>query len=239
MIDLHIHVLPGVDDGPADLEEAVAMCRLAAEDGCTTLVVTPHQRCPRWWNDDPAGLAASLAEVARRLEHPLDLRLGAEVRVDSTLVRELDGHPATGLLPLAGSRYLLVEFDRQGMGPDPEPIVDELLAMGWRPIVAHPEFVPQLAADLDRAAALVRGGALLQITAASLEGRFGRAPRRWVQELVHRGLAHFVASDAHGTRWRPPGLSVARDLLARTWGPEAARLLTRENPRAVLDDRPL
>lgn len=239
MIDLHIHVLPGVDDGPADLDEAVAMCRLAAADGCTTLVVTPHQRCPRWWNDDPDGLAALLGEVDRRLEHPLDLRLGAEVRVDSQLLHELDRHPETGLLPLAGSRYLLVEFDRAGLGPDPEPIVDELLATGWRPIVAHPEFVPQLAADLGRVAALVRSGALLQLTAATLEGRFGRVPRRWAHELVDRGLAHFVASDAHGVRWRPPGLSAAHELLTRGWGPEAARLLTRDNPRAVLEDRPL
>lgn len=239
MIDLHIHVLPGVDDGPQDLDESVAMCRLAADDGCTALVVTPHQRCPRWWNDDPGGLEASLHRVARALDRTLDLRLGAEVRVDSTLLSELDRHPETGVLPLAGSRYLLVEFDRQGLGPEPEPIIDELLAMGWRPIVAHPEFVPQLADHLDRAAALAATGALFQITAASLEGRCGRLIKRWVEELLDRGLAHFVASDAHGIRWRPPGLSAAREILEKRWGGEAARALTEENGRAVLDDRPL
>jgi protein-tyrosine phosphatase len=239
VIDLHIHVLPAVDDGPPDLDEAAAMCRLAAEDGCTTLVVTPHQRCPRWWNADPAGLAAALRAVAARLDVPLDLRLGAEVRVDSGLLSELDRHPDSGLLPLAGSRYLLVEFDRQGLGPDPEPIVDELQAMGWRPVVAHPEFVPQLADDVTRTAALVRDGALLQITAASLEGRFGRGPKRNVEQLLDRGLVHFVASDGHDTRRRPPGLAAARELLVRTWGDEAARQLTDGNARSVLDDSPL
>lgn len=239
MIDLHIHLLPAVDDGPEDLDEAVAMCEAAVADGCTALVATPHQRCPRWWNDDPAGLGSLLEELERRLEPDLDLRLGAEVRVDSDLLSDLDRHPATGVLPLAASRYLLVEFDRQGLGPEPEPVIDELVAMGWRPIVAHPEFVPQLAGDPGRAAALTRAGAYLQITAASLDGRFGRAARRCVQELVDRALVHFVASDAHGIRWRPPGLAGARDVLARGWGAESARLLTESNARAVLDDRPL
>lgn len=239
MIDLHIHLLPGVDDGPAELDESVAMCRAAAAQGCTALVATPHQRCPRWWNDDPEALEGLRAELEARLDGALEVRLGAEIRVDSELLGELDRHPASGLLPLAGSHYLLVEFDRQGTGPEPEPIVDELVAMGWRPIVAHPEFVPQLVEDVGRAEVLARAGARFQVTGASLEGRFGRDVKRWTHDLVDRGLVHFVASDAHGTRWRPPGLAAVRAVLAKGWGDDAAGLLTVDNPRAVLEDRAL
>lgn len=230
-------MLPGVDDGPPDLAEAVAMCRMAAKDGCTVLVATPHQRCARWWNADPERLDALRRALAEAVGPDLDLRLGAEVRADSDLVREVEAHPESGLLPLAGSRTLLVEFDRWGFGPEPEAIVDELLALGWRPLVAHPEFVPQLVRDPDRAARLVASGARLQVTAASVLGRFGPGPESVTHGLLEAGLVHVLASDAHGSTWRPPGLSAARDLVARRWGPEAARLLTEGNPQAVLEDR--
>lgn len=236
MIDIHIHLLPGVDDGPADLAEAAAMCRLAAVDGCTALVATPHQRCERWWNTEPDALEALRAAVAGAAGG-LDLRLGAEVRVDAELAAEAERHPASGLLPLAGSRYLLVEFDRHGLGPPPEPVIDELVSLGWRPIVAHPEFVPQLAGDAERARVLVAAGARLQVTAASVLGRFGRGPQRATHRLLDAGLAHFLASDAHGVAWRPPGLAEARALVARQWGQQAGVLLTETNPRAVLEDR--
>lgn len=237
MIDLHIHLLPGVDDGPTDLAEAAAMCQQAAGDGCTILVATPHQRCERWWNAEPGLLEALRRAVADVAGPAVEVRLGAEIRVDSGLVREVEAWPASGLLPLAGSRFLLVEFDRYGLGPEPEPVVDELLALGWRPLVAHPEFVPQLAGDCERAARLVAAGARLQVTAASVVGRFGRAAQRATHEFLDAGLAHVVASDAHGLEWRPPGLAEASAFVARRWGEEAAILLTEHNPRAVLENR--
>ncbi len=237
MIDLHIHLLPGVDDGPSDLAEAVAMCRLAAIDGSTVLVATPHQRCERWWNAEPVRLEQLRRTVAEAAGPAVELRLGAEIRVDSKLLEEVQSLPASGLLPLAGTRFLLIEFDRYGVGPEPEPVVDELLALGWRPLVAHPEFVPQLAADVHRAARLVSAGARLQVTAASVIGTFGGAVQRVAHELLDAGLVHVLASDAHSRAWRPPGLSEARFLIARRWGEEEASRLTEGNPRAVLEDR--
>lgn len=242
MIDLHCHVLPGVDDGPDGLADALAMCRLAASDGCTALVATPHQRHPAFpelgrdgiesaWRQLTAAIAASDESYPRVL-------LGAEVRVDSELLADLERDPPE-VLPLAGGRYLLLELPRFPGGPEPEELTHELLLAGWRPVLAHPELIPWLAADLDRLAALVERGALLQVTGASLTGGFGRYPADRAWEMVEAGLVHFVASDSHSPTWRPPGLSAARAALVQRLGRVAAARLLVDNPARVLDDAPL
>lgn len=239
MIDIHTHVLPGIDDGADDLAAAVAMCRLAAADGCEALVATPHQRTPTWDNCDHQALEELFARLREEVGDTIELHLGAEVRVDSGLLAELAGDTGQGPLPLAGSRWLLLELDRHGLQIDPEDLVHELVVAGWRPIFAHPEFIPALAADLGRVGELAAAGAFFQITAMSLTGDFGRTPRQVCRELLDRGLVHFVASDAHGVEHRPTGLARAHRALAEHWGAETAILLTRDNPRAVLEDRPL
>ena len=244
MIDLHSHVLPGVDDGAVDLDEAVSMCRRAAEDGCRVLVATPHQRNDSWENRDPQRLAALAGELRDRLrETGPELRLGAEILIDSELLDELDDLSASGLLPLAGTRYLLLEFDRRlgphGFAMDPETLTHELLLAGWRPIYAHPEHIPGLGDDLPLARRLVDQGAAFQITASSVTGEVGPDKQEICEAFLAEGLAHFVASDAHGADWRPTGLSEARRVIAGRWGEEVAARLTEGNARAVLADRPL
>lgn len=239
MIDLHAHLLPGVDDGARSLEEAVAMCRLAAAQGCDALVATPHQRSPSWSNTDRAALTDRLVELQAALGERPRLHLGGEIRVDSTLLEALEHHPESGLNPLAGSHYLLLELDRDGLGPDPFDLLHEVRVLGWRPILAHPEFIGPLAEDLGLVAALVDTGALLQVTAMSVTGEFGKHAETITADLLDSGLVHFVASDSHGLRWRPPGLQRACDTISARWGESAARRLTRENPQAVVDDRPL
>lgn len=256
MIDIHSHVLPAIDDGADDLATAVAMCRLAAADGCTAIVATPHQRTTHWDNSDLARLEALRRAVADELDGEIEIHLGGEVRVDSDFLAdlggaEMGGGAARGPASLAGSRYLLLELDRHqppaGMrhdhrldpSLDPGDLVHELVVAGWRPIFAHPEFIPMLARDLDLVADLAAAGALFQLTAMSLTGDFGRTPRQVCHDLLDRGLAHFVASDAHGVDHRPPGLLRARRALAERWGEETAERLTRDNPRAVIEDRPL
>lgn len=240
MIDIHCHVLPGIDDGADDLSTAAAMCRMAAEDGCTALVLTPHQRTELWENTDRPRLDALRREVAGALgDAGPELHAGGEIRVDAELLSELDRHPATGLAPLADSRYLLLEFDRWAPPPHPVELTHELLVAGWIPVYAHPEFIPFLAADPDLMQHLAHQGALFQVTAGSLTGDHGAETRELCHHMVDAGLVHFVASDAHGTSHRPPGLSRARALLARQWGEEVARALTLDHPRAVVEDRPL
>jgi protein-tyrosine phosphatase len=238
VIDLHCHVLPGVDDGPPTLVEAVAMCRLAAEDGCTVMVATPHQRHPSFPEVTRTGLEAAWRTLTAALAGTPEVRLGAEVRVDSELLADLDAADAE-VLSLAGSRYLLLELPRLAGAPAPEELVHELVVGGWRPVIAHPEVIPWLAGDLDRLDGLVAGGALLQVTAASLEGDFGRQARESSWAMARAGLIHFVASDSHSTSWRKPGLSAVRALLERKLGAEAARRLLVDNPGCVLADVPL
>lgn len=239
MIDLHLHLLPGVDDGALDLDEAVAMCRQAAASGCVALVATPHQRHVGWWNTEVDRLEALRQQVERRVGPTPELFLGGEVRVDAELLGDLDRLREEGVLSLAGSSYLLLELDRLGLGPDPETVVHEVVVAGWRPIIAHPEFVPGIVRDPGLAERLVELGARLQVTAMTVTGGYGRPLQRLVERLFDAGLVHFVASDAHGLGGRPPGLDLAYRTIAGRWGEATARDVTVVNPRAVLDDRPL
>lgn len=237
MIDLHCHILPGIDDGARDLEDALAMCRMAAADGCEAMVATPHQRRGIWWNTDGQRLAALCAELQTALGEELRVLLGGEIHVDSELLTEIERLPASGLQPLAGSRYLLIEFGSEHDEDEAAHLVHELAVAGWRPVIAHPEFVPWL--DLAVVERLISLGATMQVTALCVTGDFGRRPQQDTHALLDAGLVHFVASDSHGTRRRPPGLRRAAEAIAGLWGEETARRLTIDNPRAVVEDRPL
>jgi protein-tyrosine phosphatase len=239
VIDLHVHLIPGVDDGAASLDEALELCRLADADGCSTLVATPHRRRDEWPDLPAAALAARLAEVERAAGGRPRLRLGAEIRVDSDLERDLARADRGGALALAGSRYLLLELEPRGFGPDPAALVAELAHGGWRPIVAHPELTPWLVREPEAIARLAAAGALFQLTAMSVTGEFGRAARERALALLEAGHAHFLASDAHRAGWRPTGLAAARDEVERRFGRARAQALTELHPRAVLEDRPL
>lgn len=236
MIDIHTHVLPGIDDGAADLEVAVEMCRLAAAGGCEALIATPHQRTPSWENTDAEALEALRRRVEEACGGRPAVHAGGEIRVDSMLLDELERHPETGLLPLAGSRYLLLEFARRGPVPDPITLTHELTVAGWVPVFAHPEMIPFLAADLDLMAQLTEAGALFQVTAMCVSGDAGPRLMGMVDRMIDRGVVHFVASDTHGTGRRPPDLHRARRRLAERWSEELAERLTAGNPRAVLTD---
>jgi protein-tyrosine phosphatase len=241
MIDLHTHVLPGIDDGAKTLEEAVEMCRLAARDGCEALVATPHQRRGVWWNSDPEELEALCDQVQRAVGSEIRVLPGGEIHVDPRLLGEVLRVPegTSGVLPLAGSRYLLLEFDAAGSADEAADLVHELAVEGWRPILAHPEFIPWMADDFAAVERLVEMGALAQVTAMSVTGDFGRRAQADAHRLIDAGLAHFVASDCHGPRRRPPGLKRAERAVAARWGEEVARRLVADNPRAVVEDRPL
>jgi protein-tyrosine phosphatase len=239
MIDIHCHLLPGVDDGAADLDVSLRMAELAHRQGTTALIATPHQRHPAWPDEEPAALRAAFETVVKSVAEP-HLNLGAEIRVTSSLLDDLERDDLGGLLPLAGSRYLLLEFERSFV-PEVEPLslMHELTVAGWRPILAHPEFVPWLAADAQLCEALVARGALLQITAMSLTGEFGRGPAEVCERLLRAALVQFVASDAHAATGRIPDLDRAYRHLRSHWGTDTADRLLAENPACVLANREL
>jgi protein-tyrosine phosphatase len=165
--------------------------------------------------------------------------VGGEVHVDAELLAEVERLPGGGILTLAGSRYLLLEFDTRGRGGEAIHLVHELAVAGWRPIVAHPEFIPWLAEDPELVERLVSLGARVQVTAMSVTGDFGRGPQADTHALIDAGLAHFVASDCHGVQRRPPGLRRAYQMIAGRWGADVAKRLVSDNPRAVVQNRPL
>ena len=240
LIDIHSHILPGVDDGAADLAEALAICRLAVAEGTRHLLATPHLRHESFWNEDRPKLEAAFRELQKVVGQeglPLELYLGGEIAINDASVEELLA-PGTQLLSLAGGRWVLLEFDFQGYGPDPVETVWEVAVRGFRPIVAHPERLRWMASDLGLLTALARSGATFQLTGMSLTGEFGRIARDAAFQLVERGFVHFVASDAHDPRLRKPGLFAARELVARTWGEAAAQAFFTDQPLAVIEDRP-
>ena len=236
MIDTHTHVLPGIDDGAQTMAQSIAMCRACAADGVEVMIATPHQRHEAWQNRDRAALEALRLELQAAVGERPRILLGAEIHVDSELLSDIDRLPASQLLPLAESRYLLLEFPAVG-GPAPRPLLHELLVAGWWPILAHAERMPRWAANPVELAMLVELGAFVQITAGSVLGHLGKPARACCTWLLDRGLVHLVGSDTHDTVERPPGLSRAHQAITAGWGAAMADRLTRLNPGDILANR--
>lgn len=204
MIDLHCHILPGLDDGPVNFDFSVAMARKAEEAGINIVVATPHVRSD--YQTEPASIAAAVVDLNDALaSEELELLVLAGAEVSLQKAAELDDE-ILSMLCLGSGDYLLVESPYRSIDIDLEGIVWDLQSRGFKPVLAHPERCPIFQRDPDRLARLVNGGVLCSITAASLAGRFGSTVRRFSLELMYDGLVHDVASDAHDHLHRPPDL---------------------------------
>lgn len=237
MIDLHSHLLPGIDDGAPDLDTALQMARIAVADGITTMACTPHIYPGMYENEGPA-IRLAVAELRAHLEAagiPLKLVPGADTHLAPDLVARL----SAGLVPTLGdSRYFLLEPPHHTAPPRLDAVVFNLLAAGYIPIITHPERLSWIEDHCDAILDLVRRGAWLQVTAGSLTGRFGPAARYWAERLLEEGQVHLLATDAHGTDRRPPLLAEGRRAAER-WvdSAESWRLVT-GRPRGILDNAP-
>ena len=204
MIDLHCHILPGIDDGPVNFDFSVAMARKAEDAGINIVVATPHVRSD--YPTEPAQIATAVADLNGTLaDEELELRVLAGAEVSLQRATELDD-ATLSVLCLGSGDYLLVESPYRSIDIDLEGILWDLQARGFKPVLAHPERCPIFQRDPDRLARLVNGGVLCSITAASLAGRFGATVRKFSLELMYDGLVHDVASDAHDHLHRPPDL---------------------------------
>lgn len=239
MIDIHFHCLPGLDDGPANWDEAVALCRAAASRGVTRLVATPHVFRGEWVNEEVGQRDELLLRLNTLLEGRPAVLPGCEY-LFSTGALELIDHGDRG--PLTGlnrSRYLLVELPAEVNQGAVEAAFHEFAIAGVVPVVAHPERHPGFRRQPERLARLVARGARAQLTAASLLGAFGERAADAAEEFFRRGLVHFVASDAHSLHKRPPRLAEAREHVRRNWGEEAETGLFEANPEALLASEPI
>jgi protein-tyrosine phosphatase len=238
-VDLHCHCLPCVDDGPDTMVESLALCRALVEDGITTAIATPHQLGRYAGRNGAASVREGVAALNRSLMVegiPLRVFAGADVRVDERIVRLLDDDH---VLTLADRNvYVLLELPHDTF-IEPAALIKQLVDLGRRPIVSHPERHRHLTANPHLIEPWLRGGAEMQITAGSLVGDFGGTALRAAWYWLETGAAALVASDAHDVKDRPPRMSKAIELIARRLGEDVARRVCGENPWRVLQGRPL
>lgn len=204
MIDLHAHPLPGVDDGPATLPEALDLARAAVAAGTGILCATPH--IEHGLMVDPLGVVERTAALQAELDAegiPLELMAAGELAAPRAIELSDDELRAVAF---GRGDWLLLECPLRSFDMSLEPVAQALMDRGFRIVLAHPERSPLFLRDAERIVPLVERGAVCSITAGALMGQFGAAPRRLALELLERGLAHDVASDAHDAHRRPPGL---------------------------------
>ena len=236
MVDLHCHLLPGIDDGPETLAEALAMARLAAAEGIVRAVVTPHLHVGRWDNDR-ARIEAATAAYREALDAAgiaLEIGYAAEVRADYAILPLIEEGRVPFLGSLGAHQVMLLEFPHGNVPVGSEKLVDWLLAHGVRPMIAHPERNKDLMRDPARLTPFTSAGCLVQITADALHGGFGERSRELAVEFLERGWVSVIASDAHDCEARPPrilpGLAIARELV----GEAAAREMVEGLPRRIV-----
>lgn len=233
MIDTHLHILPGVDDGPETMEEALLLAQALVREGIHTAIATPH------YNDEfPHRTAAEIRGRVSELQYALDrtgipLRVcaGHEILINPGLLEDiLTGRCAT----LNGSRYLLLELYNSTWLPETERVIFELLAHGLIPILAHPERYHALQQSPDRLGALLQQGVLAQLTASSLIGMQGNTARRCAETLLKKGLVSCIASDSHGLKKRPPAVVRGLERAAHFVGQQRVHQLTEIQPSLIL-----
>jgi len=233
VIDLHSHILPGIDDGASDLSVALEMARIAVADGVTVMACTPHILPGLYHNAGPQIRQATLdlQQVLNREGIPLRLVTGADVHMVPDLIA---GLRSGRLLSLADSRYVLVEPPHHVAPVKLEDFFFHLVVTGYVPVLTHPERLSWIEAQYPTMQRLVRGGVWMQITAGSLDGSFGRTAKYWANRMLDEGCVHILATDAHDTGRRPPTLSKGRDLAAMRVGEQEAEHLVVTRPSSIL-----
>jgi protein-tyrosine phosphatase len=238
MVDLHHHLLPGLDDGPKDLETSVAMARMAADDGITHVVATPHSSGryvfePGLIAERAAALRAAIAAEGIALT----FTTGCDFHMGYDNVKDAIANPRK--YTLNGTEYLLVELPDHGLPPNLSETFYELRLAGMVPILTHPERNPTLQNDPARLASWVRDGMLVQITTSSVVGQMGKKAEKMAHRLLADRWAHFLATDAHNLKSRPPKMRAAHDMVAKKYGAEYAKALCLTNPQAVYAGKPM
>ncbi|MBF7024575.1 tyrosine-protein phosphatase [Staphylococcus kloosii] len=202
MIDIHNHILPGIDDGPKDIAQSIDLLQQAKEQGITGIIATPHHLSPRYTNNiqNVKALINEMMQIPAIKNIGIPIYHGQEVRLTDQIVDEITKGNISGL---NDSQYLLIEFPSNEVPLYTKQLFYELQLMGFIPIIAHPERNKILANDLNMLFDLINIGALSQLTASSLLGSLGKKIQKTSLKMMNYELAHFVASDAHHSVSRP------------------------------------
>lgn len=237
MFDLHCHMLPGIDDGAPTMDIALEMARMAVADGIRVTACTPHIY-PGLYENHADGIRLALGEFRDALAQagiPLELVIGADVHLDPALLSGLK----SGRIPtLNGGRYFLFEPPHHVAPPRLEEALFQVMSEGYVPILTHPERLTWIDTHYALFGELVKRGVLMQLTSASVTGKFGKIAGYWAHKFLDDGLVHILASDAHHSRKRPPNLSEARDWVAKRFGQAEADNMVTVRPRGILDNLP-
>lgn len=235
MIDIHTHILPGVDDGASDLFESLEMARLAVADGITQMFATPHHRdCTPLTRFEVAQRLEKLQGELTKADIPLKLVAGHEVRLYDDVLQDWEQELAG---PLGNTSYVLAEPLFHSYSKRTEAILFELIDRGYIPILAHPERIFPIQENLALIEPVLERGALVQLTAGSITSDRDWRAHRAAVTLLRQGMVHIIASDAHKPYRRRPILSRARAVAAQIVGAEQADALVTGNPQAVLENR--
>jgi protein-tyrosine phosphatase len=235
MIDIHSHILPGLDDGSPSMEESVAMARVAAEAGTTDIVATPHANLQ--YSFDPELVERKIAELSQACQGILRIHYGCDFHLHYDNVQDALANPSK--YAVNHKIYLLVELSELLIVKSTDEALERMRGAGMVPIITHPERNSFLQRRIDKLEAWVASGCCLQVTAQSLNGSFGKSAKKFSRELFKRGLVHFVASDAHDSGLRPPRLDEARRWVLEQFGAAQAERLFAGNPAAVLAGEPI
>ncbi len=235
MIDIHCHILPGLDDGPESLETSVEMGEMAIADGITHIVATPHA------NDRypfvPELIQSRRDEIQARFADRLQFATGCDFHLSYENLQDIRDKPAK--YTINQKNYLLVELADYAIPPSMEQTLHHLHLAGLRPIITHPERNPLMRSNSERLYRWLNQGCYVQVTAGSLLGRFGGGAKQVAERWLAEDCIHFVASDAHNVSSRPLKLRGAFERVAESKGEEVARALFHDNPLAAFEGEPL
>ena len=227
MIDIHCHILPDIDDGPKTFDESLAMARIAAEDGITGIVATPHLNERLYSPVEISRRVSSLRLMLRKENIPLSIMMGADV---SVLFRpdQVEG------FTINGTNYILIEFAHSHLPRNADAILFQFLVKGFWPIITHPERNPSISADPNLLRQLLGDKIYVQITAGSLTGDFGNEARHCAEYLLRAGVVDVIATDAHSSTKRKPILSEGMRAAAKFVGPQRARQMVVDAPTKII-----
>ena len=235
MIDMHSHILFGVDDGAKMIEESICMVELAVKEGITDVIATPHAFSPHFnvAKEEVIGQVRLLNAVIKEAGYPIDIHVGQEVRLHEHLMSNIEEEKA---MTLAGSRYVLLELPSYSVPSYTTHIIQLLLSKGKIPIIAHPERNRAIAENPMRLVKLIRNGALAQVTAGSLSGHFGKSIQRLAVQLTEANLIHTYGSDTHNTTTRPLLFNKGLDYLEKRKLHDTMNILLENNERIIKDE---
>ncbi|UTW02446.1 capsular biosynthesis protein [Amphritea atlantica] len=238
MIDLHNHILPGIDDGPATLSESLELAKIAVDDGIRHIVVTPHIHPGRYENQISTiqPVLQTLQQAIADADIPLTLSMGAELRISAEMISMIPSGKVPFLGSWKGKKVLLLELPHSHIPPGTDKLINWLLSQNIQPMIAHPERNKEIIDNIDKLNPLVAQGCLLQVTAMSVAGRFGDAAREISEILLQRDWVTILATDAHNSRHRPPVLTEGVQAAIQIVGEDAARALVTSIPEYIISN---